>query len=193
MNKIQDRNKLSFPIDIRKPGKLHFALFLLLLVNFIMFQLFGIRLHVLPIFWCKVIWWLLGIILFFMTFKRPGMLRVYFSFFVLYPIVVVVAWLLDRLMGVILASFLTWFFGFPNAALKAGEYSFYDQQGGLLAPCCTNYYLTQTKYIIFRKKIGEVKLDEGRSLDDFQFKVMGHKGYLSGPERGGLVVEIDLP
>lgn len=179
-------------LDFRRLTKLHFAILLVILMNFILFRGFDIGLHVMLIFWLKLIWFLLGMLLFFPAFKKSKGLRLYFSFFVFYPIIVAVAWLLDRLMGAILASFIVAFLYFPEPALQASEYSFYNRPTGFLAPCCREYYIVQNTFFIFQKRIGEVKMDESMPIDHFQFKVIGRKGYLSPPNDTGRTIIVDL-
>jgi hypothetical protein len=168
-------------LDFRLMAKIHFALLLTILFNFFAFNYFGFGLDVELIFLLKIIWYLLGVVLFFLALKRSGRIVFYFFPFVFYPIVVVGAYLLDKLMGALLASLLLIAFDYPKEVLQDGDISVFRKQDGFLAPCCGSYYITQSKFLVFQRKIGHFALGDLEEIDKLKIKIDGNRRYLSWP------------
>jgi hypothetical protein len=167
--------------DFRLMGKIHFALLLAILLNFFAFNYFGFGLEVELVFLLKIIWYLLGVVLFFQAIKRSGRIVFYFFLFVFYPILVAGAYLLDKLMGALLASLLLIAFDYPKEVLQDGDISVFRKQDGFLAPCCGSYYITQSKFLIFQRKIDHFALGDLEEIDKLKIKIDGNRRYLSWP------------
>jgi len=157
--------------------KIHFYLLIFVLTNFILSQLFGIGIHGNIIFALKVIIFLTGLTSFFMTIRPFKKLSLYFSLYLLSPVIIFLSWLADGIFGALLGSIFLAMFYPPDIKLRDGEYIFQEKFQGFLGSCCT-YDVLQNRFLVLQKKVGEIRITEEHSLKNSKFKVVNKTGYL---------------
>ncbi len=65
----------------------------------------------------------------------------------------------------------------PDPQFKDGGYIFYEKFQGFLGSCCT-YDITQNKFLILQKNVGEIRITEEHSFKDSKFSVSNKIGHL---------------
>lgn len=157
--------------------KIHLYLIVFVLTNFIVTILFDIGIHCYLIFMLKVIIYLTGVTLFFMTIRPFKKLAMYFSVYILSPILILISWLMDGIFGAILGSIFLVMLYPPETKFKDGDYIFYEKFQGFLGTCCS-YDITQNKFFILQKKVGEIRITEEHSFKESKFTVINNVGHL---------------
>ena len=135
---------------------LHIAIFLLL--NFICNISFGVSVNLKMIFILKITFYLSGIILLFQTIKPFQKISIYFSLFILSPVLILIGWLIDGIFGAILASIFLFFLA-PNEKIYQKEnISIYKKFNGFMGRCC-DYEFTKNEYFIFERKVADLNFE----------------------------------
>ena len=144
----------------RKTGlyQLHFGLLIFLVLHFIVSLIVGWQLTASLLFWLKIIAFLSGIVLFFISWKNRSKLKYYFGIYVFSPLIVGIGYLLDGLMGAILASFFFVFFHVPEIVVSNGNFQVETAYAGFLSACC-HYNLTERKFLILEKHHNRFELE----------------------------------
>ena len=139
--------------------KSHFLLIALVVINFAFKNLLSISLNYQFVFILKVLIYISGFLLLFFHLKPLKKITIYFSFYVWSPIMILIAWLIDGIFGAILASIFLFFFMPDDSRLKDSDINIYKKFGGFMAMCC-NYEITESKLLIFEKKIADFSFEE---------------------------------
>jgi len=144
----------------RKTGlyQLHFGLLIFLVLHFIVSLIVGWQLKASLLFWVKIIAFLSGIVLFFISWKNRSKLKYYFGIYVFSPLIVGIGYLLDGLMGAILASFFFVFFHVPEKVVSNGYFQVETAYDGFLSACC-HYNLNERKFLILEKRLTRFELE----------------------------------
>ena len=156
----------------------HFGLILFILANFIAVKILGAGFHVNIVFIAKISFFLLGMILFFMMKKRTGCLWLYFLLYILYPMLTIIAWAVNGLLGGILAYIFMVNFNLPDKKYESGDFVFYKKMDGPISRCCGVYEIRQNEYLIIQKNIAESAFDFGHNFERATFMMKNGKGYL---------------
>jgi hypothetical protein len=125
----------------------------------------------------KYVVYLTGILLFFITIRPFRKQSLYYSMYLLSPVIIFVSWLLDGLFGAILASIFLAILYPSQKAFQQGEYVFYQKFPGFLGSCCT-YDVVQNRLLILQRKQAELRITETHNFNQSQFWVANNKGYL---------------
>ena len=114
--------------------KLHFGLLLFLALHFLFNLATTLNLDAAWVFWPKLIAFLSGIVLFFLSWKSRSKLKYYFGIYVFSPLIVLVGFLLDGILGAILASVFFVFQHVPEKVISSGPYQIKTAYAGFLSP-----------------------------------------------------------
>lgn len=117
--------------------KIHFYSIIFVTANFIMTLWFDIGIHRNIIFICKIVIYLTGLTLFFLNLRPFKKISIYFSIYLLSPILIGIAWLADGIFGAILGSVFFAILYLPDSKLKDDTYIIYENFQGFLGSCCT--------------------------------------------------------
>ena len=136
-------------------ARLHFALLILILFNLTLNKASGVGINNNILIATKVILYLSGIFLFFGYVKPFKVIAIYFSFFLITPIVIAIFYFMHGIFFALLSSV----FIAPIMPLEA-EYSesnvkVYSKFNGFLGRCCS-YYVTQNKLFVFEEHVGDI-------------------------------------
>ena len=158
--------------------RIHFGLILFVLANSIAVKSLGAGFHVNIIFIAKISFFLLGMILFFMMKKKTGCLWLYFLLYVLYPLLTIVGWAINGLLGGILAYIFLVNFNLPDKKFESGDFVFYKNPNGPISICCGVYEIRQNKYGIFQKEIADKAFGFGHNFEKATSIIKEKKRYL---------------
>jgi len=157
--------------------KIHLALVILLVINFLCQMNFDIGLNRKLSFGLKIIFYITGILLFFKTIKPFQKISIYFSLYIVSPILIFIGWIIDGIFGAILGSIFLFFF-VPNESLqKVENITIYKKFGGLFGRCC-DYEFTKDELIIFERKVAELNF-ENVNFDKVPMKIKSDTLYLN--------------
>lgn len=110
---------------------IHLVLLGLIFLNLLVFFLFDISLNNQAKLILKIAYFISGFIAFFFFFRPFTKLSLFFSYFVIGPILACFAWLADGIMGVIVFSFYFWLL--PNSAVCSNnDFVIYRKSQGFL-------------------------------------------------------------
>lgn len=142
-----------------KITKVHFYILGFVILNFICKTSLGTSLNYNIVFIIKITLYISGIVLFFWNFKPFKKVTFYFSFFALTPFIILLFSIFNGIfLGILSSIFLIPIYPnetkFENQNLKV-----YSKFQGFLAGCCT-YEITEPKFILFEKQIGEIQIEE---------------------------------
>ncbi len=149
--------------------KTHFYILIFIILNFASKLFLDFSLNYSIAFFFKIIIYLTGTILFFLNLKPFRKVALYFSFFALTPLIPALLWLFHGIfLGILSSIFL--FPIFPNdIQYEKDNLKVYTQFQGFLGACCT-YEITQQKFFLFEKHLGEIKY-ENIDFKNFDVKV----------------------
>jgi hypothetical protein len=142
-------------LKFKNIARLHFALLILILFNLTLNTAFGVGISNNILIATKLVLYLSGIFLFFVHVKPFKAIAIYFSFFLMTPIVIAIFYFMHGLFFALLSSlFLT-----PIMPLES-EYSesnvkVYSKFNGFLGRCCS-YYVTQNILFVFEEHVGNI-------------------------------------
>lgn len=157
--------------------KIHITLVVLLVINFLCQMNFNISLNRKLSFGFKLIFSATGILLFFKTIKPFQKISIYFSLYLISPILIFIGWIIDGIFGAILGSVFLFFFA-PNENLhKVENITVYKKFGGLLGRCC-DYEFTKEELLIFERKVAELNF-ENVNFDKVPMKIKSDTLYLN--------------
>ncbi len=136
-------------------ARLHFALLILIVFNLTLNTAFGVGITNNVLIGTKLILYLSGIFLFFVHVKPFKVIAIYFSFFLMTPIVIAIFYFMHGIFFALLSSL----FIAPIMPLEA-EFSesnvkVYSKFNGFLGRCCS-YYVTQNKLFVFEEHVGDI-------------------------------------
>lgn len=163
----------------RKVSSIHFLLLFIVLVNFIAHLALGVGLNYRFIFVLKLIVYASGIVLFFLNLRPLKRIAWYFSFYIITPAVVVLLWLFHGIFLALLSSMLL-FPLYPIAPVhKSDNVIVYDKFQGFMGPCC-RYELTEKKYLIFEKEVGDLASDHSIDFEGTKLQIVGDSLQIEG-------------
>ena len=150
MMKTKIRNKIT---------KTHFYLLGFTLLNFSLKSITGISLNYKFAYFITLVIYASGIVLFFLSFKPFKKIEIYFSYYFITLILV----LLFRLFGGIFLAILTSIIIYPiypnEIEIENDIIVIYTKYQGFMGICCP-YEVTEKKYWLLEKKIGEINLNK---------------------------------
>lgn len=143
----------------QKIARLHFGLLIFILFNFTLKSAIGFGVNNNLAIAAKLILYLSGVFLFFVSLKPFKKIAIYFSFFVVTPCILTIFYFVHGIFFGILSSL----FLAPIMPL-APEYSednikIYSQFNGFLGGCC-EYRVTQNTFLVFEQHKGNVYIWE---------------------------------
>ena len=134
--------------------KAHFGLIALGILNFLIKETIEISLNYQLAYIITILIYISGFLLFFWNLRPFRKSAIYFSIYIITPILTFIFWLFGGIFFGILASIILYPIQ-PNN-LKFGEENFkiYENQSGFFGNCCP-YIVTENHWIIFERKIKE--------------------------------------
>lgn len=142
--------------------KVHLGLLMFLLMNLLLYVVLDFGFDNRLMFLIRVLVYLTGVLLFFLTIKNRSAITLYSSLYLLSPIVVLLSWLADGILGALLGSLFFAFLAPPDTIVASDKYQIRSQYTGFLGGCCS-YSLYENKLLIFEKKIGEFRTERTSS------------------------------
>jgi len=125
------------------------TLIILLLVNFILYNIFDVTLSSNLSFVLKILFYISACILFFYYIKPFKKKALYFGFYFLSPIFIFFSWLGDGIFGALLGSIFLFFFEMPeDVRFKNDQIEIKSKFHGFLGSCCS-YEVNENKYFLF--------------------------------------------
>ena len=157
--------------------KIHLTLVIFLIINFLCQTNFDISLNRKLLFGLKLIFYATGILLFFKTIKPFQKISIYFSLYLLYPLLIFIGWIVDGIFGAILGSIFLFFFAPSENLQKVENITIYKKFGGLLGRCC-DYEFTKEELLIFERKVAELNF-ENVNFDRVPMEIKNDTLYLN--------------
>ena len=144
--------------------KFHIISVSFLILNFLCGITFDISLNYRIALLVKILFYLSGIVLFFLNLKPFKKIALYFLFYLISPILLFLSILIDGIFGGILISFFLFFISPPDVRFHDENIKIYKVNSGFFAGCC-QYQITENEFVILEKKIGEFKFEENLQLE----------------------------
>jgi hypothetical protein len=139
--------------------RLHFGLLVFVILNFILGQLTGFSIASFLLLTIKYIFYISGLLLFFLTIKPFEKKAIYFSIYILSPLGVVLAWLVDGIFGAVMASLFMWTISVDDFVVKNDNYKISQPFAGFMSACC-KYSVKKNYYYLIEKKLGNFSFNE---------------------------------
>ena len=95
---------MSYKTQKKTLLKIHLVLAIILIINFLCQTNFNISINRKILFGLKLIFYITGVLLFFKTIKPFQKISIYFSLYLVSPILIFIGWLFDGIFGAILGS-----------------------------------------------------------------------------------------
>ena len=137
--------------------RIHFCLLGFVLLNFTLKNTIEISLNYRFAYLITILIYSSGIILFFWNFKPFKKKAIYFSIYIVTPILTLSFWIFGGIFFGLLASIVLYPVQPNKLAIEKGNISIYENTQGFLGRCCP-YMITEKQYLIFEKKIKEINL-----------------------------------
>lgn len=128
-------------------------------------------------FGLKLILYVTGIFLFFKTIKPFHKISIYFSLYLLSPILIFIGWIIDGIFVAILASIFLFLFAPSENLKKIENITIYKKFGGLLGSCF-DYEFTKEELLIFERKVAELNF-ENVNFDKVPMEIKSDTLYLN--------------
>ena len=144
--------------------KFHIISVSFLIVNLLCGISFDISLNYRIALLVKILFYLSGIVLFFLNLKPFKKIALYFLFYLISPLLLFLSILIDGIFGGILISFFVFFISPPDVRFQDENIKIYKVHSGLLGGCC-QYEITQNEFLLFEKKIGEFRFEENLQFE----------------------------
>lgn len=139
--------------------KIHIGILILLIVNFVVNAIFRISLISDLCFILKVLFYISACILFFYYITPFKKISIYFSLYIISPILFFVSWLIDGILGALLGSVFLFFFAPDEIRYENDQIQINKIFKGFLGECCT-YEVIEKKYFLFERNIGEFYFED---------------------------------
>lgn len=141
--------------------KFHFFVLIFLIIHSLISKLIGFGFSQSIVFGLKIILYISGFIFFFLSLKPFKKRNLYFSYYVITPIVTLLGYIFG---GIFLVGILGSILLFPiypkEKAFEKKDIIVYYKFQGFLGACCS-YEIYQKKYVIFEKHRQDIKVDGG--------------------------------
>jgi hypothetical protein len=147
--------------------RFHFSLLAFLILHFIIAKISGFGFSQAILFMLKIILYLTGMILFILYLKPFKKGVIYFSYYIITPVVTVLGALFGGifLVGILMSVLLIPIFP-KNIVYEKDNIVVYTKFQGFLGACCT-YEIYQRKYVVFEKYHSEMQSD-GNDFPTFE-------------------------
>lgn len=152
----------------------HFILIGTVVLNFFCYKLSNYGLNEKALFGFKVIIYLTGIFLFFKTFRPFEKISIYFSFYILTPLIIILGWLGDGILGAVLASIFFSTVSPTDTKYKDENYVINNKFQGFLGSCCS-YDIIESKCFVFQKKLKEIRITDEHNFKKCKLNVVDNK------------------
>ncbi|MFT3794282.1 hypothetical protein [Flavobacterium sp.] len=150
--------------------RLHFGLFLTVMVNFLLRSVTGYGLNYDLIFGFKIVIYTTGIFLFFVSLKPFKKAAVYYFYYLLTSLSLGLFGLFSNFIFGMMTAILV-FPIYPNTTqYKNEKISVRETYQGMLSACCL-YELTAPKWLFFEKRIGKVYIQEDISFKNSYLRI----------------------
>jgi hypothetical protein len=140
--------------------KLHFYLLIFLIIHSLIGKLIGFGFSQPIVFGLKIILYISGFIYFFLSVKPFKKRNIYFSYYVVTPIITLLGYVFG---GVFLVGILGSILLFPvypkEEAFEKKDIIVYHKFQGFLGACCS-YEIYQNKFSVFEKHLVDIKVDD---------------------------------
>lgn len=150
--------------------KIHIGILILLIVNFVVNAIFRISLISDLRFILKVLFYISACILFFYYIKPFKKISIYFSLYIISPILIFLSWLIDGILGALLGSVFFFFFAPDEIRFENDQIQINKIFNGFLGECCT-YEVIEKKYFLFEKNIGEFYFEDNLNFRKEDIKI----------------------
>ncbi|MEM1135817.1 MAG: hypothetical protein AAGI07_08245, partial [Bacteroidota bacterium] len=138
--------------------KIHLTLVVLMLFSFAAKMIFGIGIESRLDTIVKILIVLSGLGLFLMNLKPFKKINLYFSIYPLYVSILIVAFIFQGILGGIIVSIMLSPMHLNKMEHREDKIIIYDNAKGFMSMCCS-YKVTENKFFIFEKDLGEFKND----------------------------------
>lgn len=148
----------------------HIVSLILLLINFCLKIAFELSLasNLLLIF--KILFYTSAVFLFFIYAKPFKKISLYFSIYVVSPIIIGLGWLVDGIFGAILSSIFLFFFMPNDVRFENNEILINKKFGGFLGRCC-EYEVIRKKTFLFEEKAADFSFDKNLYFQKNDIKI----------------------
>jgi hypothetical protein len=146
-------------IIIEKIIRFHFLLLILLLCNFGLNELVGFGINSNLTVGLKGILYLTGVVLFFINLRPFKKLAIYYSFYVMTPVVLVAFYSIHGIFLGLLSSLVLAPIMPVKADYSKDDIKIYSKFSGFLGRCC-EYYATENTLYLFEKFKGTIYTEE---------------------------------
>lgn len=144
------------PITVKK---VHFCLLVFLLMNLMLGLILDTKFSAKLVFAVKVITYLSGMLLFFLTLKQRKLLTVYYSLYILSPLGVVLSWLADGIFGALVGGLFLAFLTPPEHLRQFNSYELRASFTGFMSSCC-HYDIYQQKWLVLEHRVVRFKSEQ---------------------------------
>jgi len=145
--------------------RFHFFLFTFLLFNFVLKATLGFGINNTLAIVLKCLLYLTGIVLFFISLRPFKKFAVYFSFYILTPIILALFYFVHGIFFGLLSSLLLTPIMPVQPNYNDGNIKVYSKFNGFLGPCC-KYYATQNRLYVFEEFKGTIYTDGGVNFEN---------------------------
>lgn len=165
----------------QKVSSIHFLLLSIVLANFFVRLTTGVSFNYQFVFVLKLIVYISGIVLFFLSLTQRKGIAFYFSFYAITPVVIGLLWLFHGIFLALISSMLLFPLHPVAPVHKSDNVIVYDKFQGFMGPCC-RYELTQEKYVIFEKAVGDMTTDHAIDFAGPKLEIVGDSLQIEGKE-----------
>jgi hypothetical protein len=162
--------------------KFHFFLLFFLIIHSLISKLSGFGFSQPIVFGLKIILCISGFVFFFLNLKQFKKINIYFSYYVITPIVTLLGYIFGGIFLVgILGSILLFPIITKEKVLEKNEVVVYHKFQGFLGACC-HYDIYLNKFGVFEKHLVDIKFDDSefngnQVLVDKEFVKIKYKVY----------------
>lgn len=155
--------------------KFHFFLLIFLIIHSLVSKLISFGFSQPIVFSLKIILCVSGFIYFFLSLKPFKKRNIYFSYYVITPIVTLLGYVFGGIFLVGILGSILLFPIFPKQkAFEKDDIVVYHKFQGFLGACCS-YEIYQKKYYIFEKHLKDIK-NEGTDFNENQILIDKESG-----------------
>jgi hypothetical protein len=158
----------------QKIFKTHLILIGTVVLNLFCYKLSNYGLNEKVIFFFKIIIYLTGIFMFFKTIRPFEKISIYFSLYILTPIIIILSWLGDGIFGGVLASIFFFIFLPTDTKYKDENFVINNKFQGFLGSCCS-YDIIENKCFVFQKKLKEIRITDEHNFNISKLNVSDNK------------------
>ncbi len=163
--------------------KVHFSLLVFLLMNLTLGLMLDIKFSAKLVFAVKVITYLSGMLLFFLSIKQRKLLTVYYSLYILSPLGVVLSWLADGILGGLVGGLFLAFLMPPEHLRQFNSYELRSPFTGFMGSCC-HYDIYRQKWLVLEQRVARFRSEQSpESLAGFTISNDERKAFVAFEEK----------